>query len=472
MCHVPNPNQVQVELKKGQTIMIDANLQQPSSALHEIVSKRSGLPADTFELYHGSKRLEGAAILGSWGVEKDSLIEVKTRGRGGMHGGEGGGSGAHGGCSVEGGEGGAGICVGGGCGVDGVGGVGSGSSSGVGGGVGGGGIGGISSGNGFGAAGIGLGVAGVDVGGGADAEGGGGRKRPQKAEGKPLSPSKVHHTEKQWLQNAKEAARQESKADHSDSMLSKGTYPLWTVISREFREFHQHPLNVAFHLVTTPAAIFALAALLAHFSSNLTVMVLAGAWAISLAATVPVHLWLVTCVTLYCLSQAAAVFAGTGQLTGMAAILVVSYISQDLSHWITGEPTFQASYAGRQEGWIWTFLAHTHHIVPLCLDACWHTNLAALFVQRRQVVKGNLHGHPDVRRFEPRLTVYLIVAFLNPTDRGVPAVDEVTAHRRELGHWARSTARQDNTLVVVRSLSRSRQCLSPSGCLAGCNKPL
>ena len=170
----------------------------------------------------------------------------------------------------------------------------------------------------------------------------------------------------------------------------------WTVISREFREFHQHPLNIAFHLVTTPAAILALATLLAHLASNLTVMILAGAWAISLASTVPVRLWLVTCVTMYCLSQAAAVLAGKGQLTGMVALLVVSYGGQDLSHWITGEPTFQASYAGKQEGWIWTFLVHTHHIVPLCLDACWHTTLAPLFVQRRQVVKGNLHSHPEV----------------------------------------------------------------------------
>eukprot|EP00964_Phaeocystis_antarctica_P066702 scaffold40368_cov59-Phaeocystis_antarctica.AAC.1 len=82
-------SQVQVELKKGQSIMVDANLQQPSGALHRDVSIRSGLPADTFELYHGSKRLEGEAVLASWGVEKDLLIEVKTRGRGGMHGGGG-----------------------------------------------------------------------------------------------------------------------------------------------------------------------------------------------------------------------------------------------------------------------------------------------------------------------------------------------------------------------------------------------
>ena len=76
-------SQVQVELKKGQTIMADANLKQSSSVLHEDVSDRSGLPADIFELYHGGKRLEREATLSSRGVGKDSTIEVKMRGRGG-----------------------------------------------------------------------------------------------------------------------------------------------------------------------------------------------------------------------------------------------------------------------------------------------------------------------------------------------------------------------------------------------------
>eukprot|EP00964_Phaeocystis_antarctica_P041693 scaffold23854_cov54-Phaeocystis_antarctica.AAC.2 len=125
----PSLSQVQVEIQKGQTIMVDANLQQPSGALHEDVSERSGLPADTFELYHGSKRLEGEAVLASWGVEKDSLIEVKTRGPGGMHGGGGGGGGVDGGGGVEGGGGETDSCLEGVGGIGGVGGVGSGSSS-------------------------------------------------------------------------------------------------------------------------------------------------------------------------------------------------------------------------------------------------------------------------------------------------------------------------------------------------------
>jgi hypothetical protein len=73
-----------VELKKGETIMIDAALHLPASFLHEAFSDRSGVPPDFFELYYRGKRLEGEAALSSEGVGKDSIIEVKMRGRGGM----------------------------------------------------------------------------------------------------------------------------------------------------------------------------------------------------------------------------------------------------------------------------------------------------------------------------------------------------------------------------------------------------
>ena len=72
-----------MELKKGETIMIDIALHLPATCLHEAFSNRSGLPPDHFELYYRSKRLEGEAALSSWGIEKDSAIEVKMRGRGG-----------------------------------------------------------------------------------------------------------------------------------------------------------------------------------------------------------------------------------------------------------------------------------------------------------------------------------------------------------------------------------------------------
>ena len=79
----PFLSQVQVELKKGETIMIDAFLHLSAAFLHESFSDRSGFPPDHFELYYRGKRLEGEAALASWGVGKGATIEVKMRGRGG-----------------------------------------------------------------------------------------------------------------------------------------------------------------------------------------------------------------------------------------------------------------------------------------------------------------------------------------------------------------------------------------------------
>ena len=72
-----------MELKKGETIMVDAALHLPASFLHAAFSDRSGVPLDFFELYYRGKRLEGEAALVSWGIGKGSTIEVKMRGRGG-----------------------------------------------------------------------------------------------------------------------------------------------------------------------------------------------------------------------------------------------------------------------------------------------------------------------------------------------------------------------------------------------------
>ena len=73
-----------MELKKGETIMVDATLYLPASFLHTAFSDRSGVPLGFFELYYRGKRLEGEAALSSWRIGKGSTIEVKMRGRGGM----------------------------------------------------------------------------------------------------------------------------------------------------------------------------------------------------------------------------------------------------------------------------------------------------------------------------------------------------------------------------------------------------
>ena len=97
-----------MELRKGETIMMNVSLRLPAAFLHKAFSARSGVPPDHFELYYRGKRLEGEVALSDWGVEKDSTIEVKMRGRGGADRGDDGGDGVDGG----GGGGGGGISAG------------------------------------------------------------------------------------------------------------------------------------------------------------------------------------------------------------------------------------------------------------------------------------------------------------------------------------------------------------------------
>lgn len=173
----------------------------------------------------------------------------------------------------------------------------------------------------------------------------------------------------------------------------------WATLSHEFRAYHGHPLNILLHLITTPAAIFAMAAILAYIVSANATWALAAVWALSLAPTVPIRTWLLSTLVLAGIAHAAVAVADSGDAfpTGrMLGLFAAAYFGQDAAHWCTGEPTFQSSYLGQQEGWIYTFLAHTHHLIPLCIDACYHGGLAALLVQRRQVIKGNLFAHPEL----------------------------------------------------------------------------
>lgn len=172
----------------------------------------------------------------------------------------------------------------------------------------------------------------------------------------------------------------------------------WEKISSEFLAYHQHPLNIALHLITTPVALFAATAILGHLAGAQAVWTAAVAWVLALALTVPTPFWLATAAMLGVIAHMAVAAASVDSFSvpRMVGLFGAAYFGQDVSHWVTCEPTFQESYLGKREGWIYTFLDHTHHLVPLCIDACWRAGVAALFVQRRQVVKGNLRGHPEV----------------------------------------------------------------------------
>jgi len=191
--------------------------------------------------------------------------------------------------------------------------------------------------------------------------------------------------------------RAESAALRHTTMVS------WEPLAADFRKFHAHPLNVLLHLVTTPFAILGVTACAAPFAP----MACVGfhtVWILSLLKTVPLRLWAASAALQAAICAAALYAASSGLLGPLGALLLfaVSYVGQDGAHLLAFEETFQSSYQGKSADWMWTLLHHTHHLLPLCLDACWHTqggSLASLVVQRKQVTFTKLEKNncPELR---------------------------------------------------------------------------
>jgi hypothetical protein len=165
----------------------------------------------------------------------------------------------------------------------------------------------------------------------------------------------------------------------------------WQTLAADFRKFHKHPLNVALHLVTTPAAVYAISFLVFTYLGSPAAMGMHAAWLAIILPSTPLKLWLASAAA-HALICAAAI-ATTMTTLSATVLFAASYFAQDVAHFATCELTFQSSYQGKQDGWMWTLLEHTLHLIPLCFDACWHTengSLATIFVQRQQVATHKL----------------------------------------------------------------------------------
>ena len=171
----------------------------------------------------------------------------------------------------------------------------------------------------------------------------------------------------------------------------------WQALAQDFRKFHTHPLNVALHLVTTPCALFAASVLIVQFLGTEACAAAHAVWMLSIVFNVPLRLWLASAVTHGLLAAAAVASVTSFSPLSASALFAVAYFSQDVAHLATCETTFQSSYQG-STGWIWRLLAHTLHLTPLCIDACWHTkggSLAMLFTARRQLAYKKLDASKE-----------------------------------------------------------------------------
>merc|ERR1711871_1445953 len=171
---------------------------------------------------------------------------------------------------------------------------------------------------------------------------------------------------------------------HPCPRLRKQYRSLWAIMVGfaehcvDFRKYHQTSLNVALHLVTTPACLFAALGLTdvaaqrlnflqdASFSASTAVAV---SYLALLFLSVPLRLWMATVATfagLLWLLQAVQL-----NVAAMVITFISAYVAQDLAHFITGEPSYQSSYAG-QSNFILLLAEHTFFLLPLVFDACNH----------------------------------------------------------------------------------------------------
>jgi len=167
-------------------------------------------------------------------------------------------------------------------------------------------------------------------------------------------------------------------------------------MATDFNNYHKNALNVALHLVTTPAGYLGALALIKQQAGSQVTEGAAALYALSLLATVPLRVWFATVMVLLGVT-AIATRAGT-DISGFAslALLAFSYFGQDVSHWITGEQTFQSTYM-KDAGWMGSLLQHTYYLLPCVIGAVPHMDNTFLYwlVASNHVVYGKLTEQAD-----------------------------------------------------------------------------
>ncbi|RYG69240.1 hypothetical protein EON64_03200 [archaeon] len=121
-------------------------------------------------------------------------------------------------------------------------------------------------------------------------------------------------------------------------------------LSADFTRFHQLPLNVFLHLLTTPLGVIGLCSLVRDVTKSSSVLgSLMLVYLLSLLPTLPLGDFLGT--ALLCVSVLAAAHFARLRAWQALALVVVGYALQDLAHEGLGEATFQSTYsAGGQVG--------------------------------------------------------------------------------------------------------------------------
>lgn len=144
---------------------------------------------------------------------------------------------------------------------------------------------------------------------------------------------------------------------------TKATSDAWLRLCQGFLRCHRQPLNVALHCVTTPLGWFGVFALVQTFGDK-TLLVAAAGLAASIACFVPLTTAFASAAVIGFLALGSYTLA-VGWIWGLVALLV-GFFGQELSHWLTGEVTYQSTYKTSSSWWR-KWLEHTVLLIPALL---------------------------------------------------------------------------------------------------------
>lgn len=115
------------------------------------------------------------------------------------------------------------------------------------------------------------------------------------------------------------------------------------LLGDQFGEYHKDPVNVFFHFVTTPVGLLGAVGLVRYATKSSSALVaMSFLYLLTLLPIVPNGVFAGTCI----LSGIIVLLASKLELTVVASVAFIAagYFLQDLSHFGTGEKTFQESY--------------------------------------------------------------------------------------------------------------------------------
>jgi hypothetical protein len=145
---------------------------------------------------------------------------------------------------------------------------------------------------------------------------------------------------------------------------------MYKQLSVEFSESHQSPANVLIHLITTPSFYLSLFGIFRLYGLGLGLGLIYATTLLAIPGYFSKALSIITLVTCYFTAEYLEL-----NLFQSLALFLVSYLGQDLGHYLTFEPTFQSRYTPPPgsdiktwSSFFYKLSSHTYYMLPLVFD--------------------------------------------------------------------------------------------------------